>query len=56
MTKALKLNRQERDLRKAQKLLWGPDADLYEEPDWEALELQERAVQGLHKTHYEEES
>lgn len=56
MPKALKLSRHEHAMKKGAAALWGPNADQYEEPDWEVLELRERGRQALRETHYEEES
>lgn len=56
MPRALKLNYHEQVMKKGAVALWGPDADQYEEPDWEVLELREKALQGLREAHYEEES
>ncbi len=42
--------------RKLSEALWGPREDSWTEPDWEALELDDRARQGLSQTLYEEES
>lgn len=42
--------------RKSSQALYGPADFEYEEVDLEALELRERALQGLSRTKYEEES
>lgn len=42
--------------RSSQAALYGPRDDHWTEPDWEAMELGERARQGLSQTLNEEES
>jgi hypothetical protein len=49
-------NREHRGYRKLYNAAYGPLDTEYAEPDWEAMEVHDRALQGLSRTLREEES